>query len=442
MKKHLAVLCACILALVLLSACADGDNSPASSLVSSDPVTTAINNQTQSSSDESSGSAGSSVTTASASSSNGSSATGSTNTSSHSGSKPTTSAVSTAPPSGSDFSVELVQYHPGVPGYNVSYTLVLYDEASVIPASDATFSCNRAGVTYSGNTVTVPESVRNAYADFTVTAVRKSDGKKDTLVVPCKKWTQSFNDDFDGNTLSDDKWSVFEAGVDHGSTHETTTNDCWDVKDGKLALKVEKRNVTVNGKTYAHAGAAIATNQNFSQLGVGCFSASMKLPSQGGLNSAFWLMPMGSWGKNGAFFDSLSPSKECGEVDIIEMSANWGDKYQITEHYFDFKNNYNHTMKTGYGKTSNATTQFNTYSCAVVPGQGIYYYCNGNLVWSNTQVAAKSTPNNVLARPMFMLLSLHLGNPSSTTWLGKWTFPDVESSFPINMYVDWVRAYK
>ena len=347
-------------------------------------------------------------------------------------------ATTTASPVKHTLALTLDQWHPGVAGYDAVYTMIPLLDDHMVGAKQMTYSCATAGVKISGNTVTIPYSVRSKGQPVAITGTEGSTGLKASLSIDCKAWSSTFTDEFSGTSLDSSKWGIFEEGS--GGTISMQYRDNATVANGKLSLWVKKEKITFNGKEYDYTQGGVSTLGRFTQK-YGLFTCSMKIPKQSSLNSAFWMMPGGAYGSTYMFYDSQQTTKGCSELDFVEISGYWGKKYSIGEHFFDTANNKTHSSK-GIGEAPlsvDPTENFVEYSCAWLE-DGLYYYANGELKWCDTNTGDLGGSNGKKAgRPGYMILTLGLYAPENT-WCGPWQFKD--SDFPISLEVDYVRAYQ
>ena len=335
--------------------------------------------------------------------------------------------------------LNLSEWHPGVYGYDATYTLIPLLDDEMVNASQITYQCSTAGVKFSGNTVIIPSSVRQLGKPVVVTASEKTSGLKANLSIKCKKWENTFNDDFNGTAIDSSKWQTFEEGS--GGTISMQYRDNAVVSDGKLNLIVKKENMTFNGKTFQYTQGGICTNGRFNQT-YGLFTASMKIPKQPSLNSAFWLLPGGTYGRTYMAYDSKEPTKGLSEIDIVETSYYWNNTYCIGEHFYDTANSYTHSSKgkSYVGINKDLSDNYVEYSCAWLES-GLYYYADGILLYTDNEVALNGGPNhNKQGRPAYMILTLGVYDENNT-WCGPYSELE-KSTFPITLYVDFARAYK
>ena len=341
------------------------------------------------------------------------------------------------------------EWHPVLPDTNISYPITILVDNAPVNASQVTLSSSTSGVSFSGTTVTIPYSVRAAGKTITVTA-KHSSGAKCDIIIPCFKYTQTFNDDFNGTTLDRTKWS------EHSSLTTTppadvasyqvidrakSVKDCFEVKDGKLNMLIKDQPCydTANKIKYLYSECCLDTRGNFMQT-YGLFQANIACAKFGGINTAFWLLPNGSYSTQYTNFKSEDPRWGLAEIDILEASVAFGNKdrktFCISEHYYNYKDNYDHINEGKYFKVKDTITNFHTYSC-VWTADALYYYVDSDLVRSTTGLQAKSAGGKSVQRAYVIIdVALYLDN----AWVGKRDF--TKSDLPIAGTVDWVRAYK
>lgn len=335
--------------------------------------------------------------------------------------------------------VSLEQWHPGVVGYDADYVLIAETTDSLIGYSDMTYSTGTPGVTISKNKVTIPYAVRQKGKGVVINAQQISTGTKTSFTIPCKVWTLSFEDEFNGSSLDTNKWGIHEEnqGFIKEELRTIQTNNAT-VGDGVLSLKIDKKSYTYNGTTYDYTQGGITTKGHYTQY-QGLFTCKMKSPNQSGINCAFWMFPGGAWGKTFMFYKKSNSGVGCGELDFIEVCNGWDGKYSITEHFFDTKNNYTHSSTNGYVKLEGKAPWENyvEYSCAWLDS-GLYYYANGKLMRTFTDIISTGGSNGLkTGRPGTIILSCGLDNSG---WVGEMSTS--ASSYPQYMKVDFMRAYK
>lgn len=129
-------------------------------------------------------------------------------------------------------------------------------------------------------------------------------------------WTEAFEDDFDGESLDDEKWQADRGGEDDGIDPRQPFNldleaawfspDNVTVADGQLHLTVRPEAATVAGRTYPLSSGMVQTGRRFLVEQGSYVEARIQVPRCDGCWPAFWLVPPGTWPP---------------EIDIME----WGD---------------------------------------------------------------------------------------------------------------------
>lgn len=341
------------------------------------------------------------------------------------------------------------EWHPGLPDTNVSYPITVLVDNAPVNASQITFTSSVSGVSFAGNIVTIPYSVRSAGKTITVTA-KHSSGVKCDINIPCFKYTQTFNDDFNGTTLDRTKWSEHSsltttAPADVASyeviDRAKSVKDCFEVKDGKLNMLIKDQPCydTTNKIKYLYSECCLDTRGNFMQT-YGLFQANIACAPFGGINTAFWLLPNGSYSTQYTNFMTEDPNWGLAEIDILEASVAFGSKdrktFCISEHFYNYNDNYDHKQQSKYYKVNDTITNFHTYSC-VWTADALYYYVDSDLIRSTTGLQAKSAGGKSVSRAYMIIdVALYLDN----AWVGKRDF--TAADLPIAGTVDWVRAYK
>ena len=361
--------------------------------------------------------------------------------------KPTTS-TTTNTQNGHSITVTY-DWHPGLPDIDVSYPITVLVDNAPVNAKELSITSSVSGVKISGNIITIPYSVRSQGNTVTVTA-KHSSGVKCDINIPCFKYTQTFNDDFNGTQLDRTKWSEHSsltttppADADSYQVIDRakSVKDCFEVKDGKLNMLIKDQPCydTANKIKYLYSECCLDTRGNFMQT-YGLFQANIACAKFGGINTAFWLLPNGSYSTQYTNFMTEDPSWGLAEIDILEASVAFGSKdrktFCISEHFYNYKDNYDHKQQSKYYKVNDTITNFHTYSC-VWTADALYYYLDNDLIRSTKGLTDKSAGGKAVSRAYMIIdVALYLDN----AWVGKRDF--TKSDLPIAGSVDWVRAYK
>ena len=341
------------------------------------------------------------------------------------------------------------EWHPGLPDIDVSYPLTVLVDNAPVNASEISLTSSTSGIKINGNIVTIPYSVRSQGKTVTVTA-KHSSGVKCDINIPCYKYTQTFNDDFNGTELDRTKWAAHANYTTKAPADVSTytvkdrakgTADSYEVKDGKLNLLIKDQPCydTANKVKYLYSECCLDTRGNFMQT-YGLFQANMACCQYSGINSAFWMLPNGSYSTQYTNFKADEPEWGLAEIDIIEASVAFGNKdrktFSVCEHFYDYTDNYAHTSSGKYYKVNDTITNFHTYSCVWTP-DALYYYVDDELIRSTTGLTDKSAGGKSVSRA-YMIVSISLYEDGG--WVGKRDFD--MSILPVGSQVDWVRAYK
>ena len=353
--------------------------------------------------------------------------------------------------------VRIVEYHPGIPGYDAKYQFRVYYgekyDMDALTLDEFTLSCNAPEVRISGRDVIVPASFKDdATIDgVKITATLNSDPSV-TAYYPLmiKSWKQTFNDDFDGDEIDTSKWRLSSENYNYlsqiGEGKTLTQSDaCTYVEDGKLVMRVmdgKGKPTWVENNREEEADfvdARLETRGKFAQT-YGCFMAGMIVPtaSNAASTTAFWLMPStGAWGKE-YFFNQRTTNVNCGEIDIMEFSPAWGeDKFQATEHWWDAMTGQKTSSGTGLNVYASGTELQDGSVCnyaTVWTENTLYTYFNGELVKTTRNLDAFESEN------AYMIVSMHAaGYGSEPNWVGSFTEEDLDDLYA---YVDYVRAYQ
>lgn len=341
------------------------------------------------------------------------------------------------------------EWHPGLPDTDISYPITILVDNVAVNASEISLLSGTSGVSISGNIVTIPYSVRAAGKTITVTA-KHSSGVKCDINIPCFKYTQTFNDDFNGTTLDSTKWkdhyTYSTTAPSDASTYTVVdrarpVSNCFEVKDGKLNLLIKDQPCydTTNKIKYLYSEACLDTQGMFMQK-YGLFQANIACAKYAGINTAFWMLPNGSYSTQYTNFMADDPNFGLAEIDIIEASVAFGSKdrktFCISEHFYNYNDDYDHKQQSQYYKVSDSLTNYHTYSCVWTP-DALYYYVDSDLIRTTTGLQEESAGGKSVTRA-YMICSISLYENNG--WVGTRDF-DI-SALPISASFDWVRAYK
>ena len=243
-------------------------------------------------------------------------------------------------------------------------------------------------------------------------------------------YTLLWNDEFNGDSLNTDIWSITkrQPGVTNAELQEyTDAAENVFVKDGRLILKAIKT-VDKTGKDYYTSGKVVTRKKK--DFTYGKVVTRAKIPEGQGLWPAIWMMPTvetlyGTWPRG-------------GEIDIMEILGHEPAVAHGTIHY-----GMPHAQQQGSYKLENGTFAdgFHEFSVEWEPGE-MRFYVDDNLY--HTVNDWYSVDPGVIEREypapfdqdFYMQLNLAVGG----TWPGD---PDETTDFVnAEFEIDYVRVYQ
>ncbi len=229
------------------------------------------------------------------------------------------------------------------------------------------------------------------------------------------QWTMIWNDEFDGPTLDNTKWTKDIGGWGFGnneSQYYTDSPTNLSVSNGELIITARDEQFQTNEYT----SAKIITKGKF-QMHYGKIEARLKAPMGKGLWPAFWML--------GTNIDQVSWPR-CGEIDVMEHINN-NTKINGTAHWDNVGHNY-------MGGVIDAdVTEFHTYA-VIWDSLAIKWYMDETLYFQ-LNIANGVNGTDEFQFPFYLLLNLAVGG----NWPG---YPDATTVFPAEMAVDYVRVYE
>lgn len=339
-----------------------------------------------------------------------------------------------------DFKIHLEKYHPGVPGYSLVYNYYITFMGERMSARGCNIRANLPDIWFKANEIIIPDHIRQTGETLIVSLHCFYDPDYTaTLTIKLRKYELTLEDNFE--TYNTDLWSPRNEGAKVDMAF-TLPKDNY-VRDGHLCLDFEKHDTPTirNGKECYYSDAGVETKGKFSQT-YGCFSTRMKVPSiPTGIFSAFWLMPEGKY-REDYFFKRTDTGDDfhgCSEIDIMEIfdhPATHGCAH--TEHYWE--PNWNEEKQ---GKTKSSLGidytipgykdgDYQEYAC-VWNEYGLYYYVNGSLAKSNTNIAPVDD-----VKAAYILYTCYIGPKGGGAYWGEVEDKDL----PQTTMVDWLKVYK
>lgn len=245
-----------------------------------------------------------------------------------------------------------------------------------------------------------------------------------------KVWQQTFSDEFESSSLNSSNWSScyhWYYTPLNGCTNAGYNEEQWYLpsqvgqENGHLRLTAERRLNTPGvgtgntPRTFDYVSGMVSTGganwmsdakQTFRY---GYIEARIRVPSGQGLWPAFWMLPA----------DYNWPP----EIDILELVGNEPNIAHMNTHWNDGSARQD---MSSYTNAAPFSDDWHTF--------GIDWK-EDSITWYIDGVARKTvTGDGVPSTPMYILLNLAVGGD----WPGS---PDVSTSFPAHMDVDYVRTF-
>jgi len=223
-------------------------------------------------------------------------------------------------------------------------------------------------------------------------------------------WKLTFQDKFDGNALDLQKWNPNDPwGRERNSELQAYVKDSFEVKDGVLRVKAEKRGAFYGGKQRSYTSGMMTTLGKFSQQ-YGRFEIRCRVPNGKGMWPAFWLLP-----------EALGWPPE---IDVLEILGHEPDKVYMTHHFRDAEKK--HKSDGGSWRGPDFSVGFHEFAVEW-SAQRIQWFVDGVERFRSE----KSIPHG----KMYLLVNLAVGGG----WPGA---PDEKTHFPAAFEVDYVRVYE
>lgn len=339
-----------------------------------------------------------------------------------------------------DFKIHLESYHPGVPGYSVSYKYYIVFKGERISPRGCNIRADYPEVFFKADEIIIPDATRQMGGWMTVDLHCALDPDYTAkLKINLRKYEMTLEDNFE--TYNTDLWEPRCDGAKVPMAY-TKVKDNY-VRDGKLCLDFEKNETPVirNGVECYYSDAGLRTKGKFSQK-YGCFASSIKVPAcPTGIFTAFWLLPEGKYQEDYFFkrTDTGDDFHGCSEIDIMEIfhhPATRGSAH--TEHYWEPNWDREVSGKTksslGYDYTIPGYKDGQFIEYALVWNEyAIYYYVNGVLAKVNDKIAPVDD-----VKEAYILYTCYIGPEGGGAFWGEVKDEDL----PQTMEVDWLRVYK
>ena len=226
-----------------------------------------------------------------------------------------------------------------------------------------------------------------------------------------------FEDNFDGDTLDDDKWELCPEWERQGGL---------DVWDNEMTSLDGEGHLVLRAEWDADAGrvksGAVRTNGRFT-AGYGYYEASIKFPTAPGTWEAFWMMCGNVSGVDGSAADGV-------EIDIIESINNEANACNHALHWDGYGDDHKQVSPGQFYDYNIYDGNFHTFGLERTEDAYIFYI-DGKETW-------RATPDMCAPCPEDGYLKLTV---EAADWAGAGSDACI-NALPADMVVDYVRVYK
>jgi beta-glucanase (GH16 family) len=223
-------------------------------------------------------------------------------------------------------------------------------------------------------------------------------------------WKLTFDDEFDGTNLDLGKWNPNDPwGKERNKELQAYVKDAFEVKDGILRIKAEKREALYDGKQRQFTSGMMSTLGKFAQQ-YGRFEIRCRVPAGKGMWPAFWLLPV--------------TKQWPPEIDVLEILGHEPNKLYMTAHFRDAERK--HKSSGGTFRGPDFSVDFNEYAVEWSPEK---------ITWFVDGVERSHSTQTVPHEKFYVLVNLAVGGD----WPGA---PDEKTRFPAAFEVDYVRVYE
>lgn len=237
--------------------------------------------------------------------------------------------------------------------------------------------------------------------------------------------TLTWSDEFTGKTLNASNWTYETGGSGWGNNElEYYTNSVNNTFLTGGYLVIEARKETVGTNNYTSARLKTQDKKTFTY---GRIDIRAKLPKGQGLWPALWML-----GNNISQSGSGWPA--CGEIDIMELLGQQPSKMYSTLHWGQL-NSSSHYSKGGYYSLTSGSFYNTFHVFSMLWDSGKFEFMvddNTFLTVNKSEMTSGTYPFDL---PFFFILNVAVGG----NWPGN---PDVSTTFPQRMIVDYVRVYQ
>lgn len=231
-----------------------------------------------------------------------------------------------------------------------------------------------------------------------------------------------WNDEFDGNVLNESAWN-YEIGTGNSGwgNNELQYYRKENTSVGNGVLTITARRESFSGNNYTSSR---LTTQGKFDFAFGRIDIRAKMPEGQGIWPALWML--------GANFNTVGwPA--CGEIDIMEMIGGGSGRDDTTHGTLHWDNNGSRASFGGSTTLSEGilNDQFRVYSI-IWDNSKIQWYLDDQLFHT-----ADISPTDLseFQEKFFFIFNVAVGG----NWPGS---PDLSTSFPQTMLVDYVRVFQ
>lgn len=242
-------------------------------------------------------------------------------------------------------------------------------------------------------------------------------------------WALSWGDEFDAGSQPDPSRWVYDLGGGGWGNQElqtyTSRPDNAALRDGMLVITARAERFTgADGIARDYTSARLKTRDRFAQT-YGKFEARIKVPRGQGLWPAFWML--------GVDIDAVG-WPPCGEIDVMEHIGREPTSIHGTLHGPGYSGSGGQGTAATAADGRPIADAFHTFAVEWEPAE-IRWYVDGRQYFSRRPADLPAGARWVFDHDFFLLLNLAVGG----AWPGN---PDATTTFPQEMLVDYVRAYR
>ena len=249
-----------------------------------------------------------------------------------------------------------------------------------------------------------------------------ADEKQTEVTINGISYTETFHDDFEGDTLDSAKWEICPEWDRQGGSHCNPENVSLDGQ-GNLLLKADY----IDGADLMQCG-AIRTYGKFLQT-YGYFEIRCKLQTKDGFWSAFWMMPESN-------SDEIIGGGDGAEIDIFEQvninnpPTNRGSRvFNHVVHWDGYEQNHRSVARSSQANVDIYDGEYHTFALDWSK-EAYTFYIDGQL---SAAIPASEVEGGTSNAAQYLKISLESGS-----WSGRADSQQMPDYFT----VDYVKAYQ